>query len=233
MKSQSTPTLAALKSLDLLGALPEQSLATLSSNGHAMAYGAGDVIFRRGDPGDYLLIITRGRVKVVNTTANAREIVLNFLGPGDVLGEIAVLDGGARTTDAIAAEPTHAFQLARRDVLAVLAAHPEALMALLAKLCAKLRAASEMAEERLLSMTGRCAAGLLRLARQHAGKAKDGTLVDLTVTQKDLGNYLGLSRENTSRQLGMLKDQGVIRMAGGRIVIVDQGALQALAADEA
>lgn len=221
-----------LKSLELLGALPDAVLGELAIRGHMANYATGEVIFRRGDAGDFLLLLTRGRVKIVNTTANAREIVLNFLGPGDALGEIAALDGGARSADAVAAEPTSAFLLARRDVLAVIGQQPECLLALLTRLGGKLRAASEVAEERLLSMAGRCAAGLLRLADQHRANAKDGTLIDLTVPQKDLGNYLGLSRENTSRQLGLLKEQGVIRLAGGRIVILDREALQEMARAE-
>lgn len=232
MKQNNPATAADLKSLELLGALPDSALAELARRGHMASFKAQEVIFRRGDPGDHVLMITRGRIKIVNTTTNAREIVLNFLGPGDVLGEIAAFDGGARTADAVACEATNAFLLARRDVMAVLAAEPGALMPIVARLCAKLRAASEMAEERLLSLTGRCAAGLLRLARQHRSAAKDGTLIDLTVPQKDLGNYLGMSRENTSRQLGLLKEQGFIRMAGGRIVILDEPALEEMASHE-
>jgi CRP-like cAMP-binding protein len=220
------------KSLTFLGALPDEARAQLLKRGRMVRFGPGQTIYRRGDAGDSLMIIVSGRVKISNTTANAREIVLNFLGPGDVAGEIAALDGEPRTADAIAIEATQAFQLTRSELRAVLSAHPQAMLSIIEKLCAKLRATSAMAEEGLLPMSGRCASGLLRLASQHGRKCEDGILIDLAVSQRDLGNYLGLARENTNRQLGVLKDSGLIRTEGNRILILDLEALQEIAEAE-
>ena len=96
------PGSAFLKSLTFLGALPEEARAQLVKRGCMVKIGPGETIYRRGDPGDSLMILISGRIKISNTTVNAREIVLNFLGPGDVAGEIAALDGEPRTADAIA-----------------------------------------------------------------------------------------------------------------------------------
>jgi CRP-like cAMP-binding protein len=88
----------------------------------------GDTICRRGEPGDSLMVLLSGRVKVVNTTTDAKEVVLNVLGPGDLNGEIGALDGKGRTADAIALEACEIFTVNARDLLQTLAAHPAALL---------------------------------------------------------------------------------------------------------
>ena len=182
------------------------------------------MIYERGDKGDSLLVIISGKVKIFNVTTDAREVVLNFLGPGDVNGEIAVLDGRERTATAMALEPSVAFVVYRRDLMPLLAQNPETLVEIVQILCDKLRATSEIVEDSQRSMRGRAARGLLRLARQHGKTSKDGIVIDLGVNQRDLGNYLALSRENTSRQLGALTEAGIIATVGGQILIRNEAA---------
>ena len=171
------------------------------------------------------MVILKGRVKISNVSTSAREIVLNVLTAGDLNGELAVLDGGERSADSTALEPTEALVFLRRDILPVLERHPKSLLEIVGVLTGKLRAMSMMAEHNLLQMAGKAAAGLLRLADQHGGKVADGIMLDLKLSQRDLGNYFGLSRENTSRELGRLKDEGLIRVDGTQIVILDIDAL--------
>ena len=223
---------AFLESSTFLGSLPADALDQLVKRGHVARWKKGETIYERGDKGDSLLVIVSGRVKIFNTTIDAREVVLNFLGPGDVNGEIAVLDGGERTATAMALEPSVAFVLYRRDLMPLLTQHPDTLVEIVQILCEKLRATSEIVEDSQRSMRGRAARGLLRLARQHGKKTKAGIEIDLGVNQRDLGNYLTLSRENTSRQLGALTEAGVIAANGGQIVILDEPALTAIAEDE-
>ena len=230
--SDASPTVSLLKSLPYIGALPESALKLLLDKSQVVGFKSGDVIFRKGDPGDVLLIVLRGRIKIFNTTTAARELVLNFLGPGDVTGEVSVLAGGERMADAVATEATGVLKLQRRDVLPALTASPEAMLVIIQQLCHKLRAAGEIAAESQLTMEQRCASGLLRLARQYGQPTTDGILINLTVPQRDLGAYFGLSRENTSRQLAAMKQEGIIRMGGGRIVIKDMTAMEALALKE-
>jgi CRP-like cAMP-binding protein len=197
--------------------------------GRLKHYAQGEVIFERGDPGDYLLIIVSGRVKISNVTADAHEVVLNLLSAGDLNGEIALLDGGQRTATATALEETRAFLLFRRDLLPVLREHPDSLLEMMAILCEKLRQTSLIVEGSQRSMQVRIAAALHRLARQHGRQTKDGILIDFELNQRDLGNYAGLSRENTSRQLGALARAGVAVQRDGKILIRDEGRLLALA----
>ena len=216
----------ALKALSFLGGLPDAVLEPLASRAHVKRYRKGETIMTRGDDGDSLMIVLAGRAKISNITSDAREIVLNFLGKGDVIGEIAILDGAPRTASAFAIDDTEALVLYRRDLLPVLLKSPDTMLELIKILCEKLRAASSIVEENSLPMAARVAAGLLRLADQHGRVVKGGTLIDLKLSQRDLGSYLGLSRENVSRQLGLFRDIGVLRIEGSEIVILDRDALR-------
>lgn len=234
MDDKKVQTEAARKFLaaTFLGSLPPEAIDALIKYSHIGRYAKGTTLFERGDAGDSLMLIVSGSVKISNVTADAREVVLNFLGNGDILGEIAVLDGGPRAATATTLEETSVLRLYRRDLLPVLRANPDALLEIVAVLCQKLRSTSEIVEDALRNMSGRFAAGLLRLARQHGRRTARGIEIDLAVGQRDLGNYLGLSRENTSRQINGLALTGVLKSTNGVLFIVDESALMALAARE-
>jgi len=211
-----------------IGSLPADAVDTLMKAGQLRRYPKGTPLFERGDHADSLLLIMSGRVKISNITTDAREVVLNFLGSGDILGEIASLDGGARTASAMAHQDTQIFQLYRRDLLPVLTQHPAALLEIVQLLCERLRTISGLVEDNLRDMRGRFAAGILRLATQHGRRTSRGIEINLAVNQRDLGNYVGLSRENTNRQINRLMSEGVIRISDGVLTIVNEAALVAL-----
>lgn len=222
-----------LRSRSVLGRLPDEAREKLVARGRSVRFTKGAALYRRGDAGESMIVIVSGRVKISNITDDAREVVLNFLGPGDLIGEMAALDGSRRSADAIALETVEGLLLYRRDVIATLERHPEALLGVIAELASKLRMTSAMVEHGVLQMSGRAARGLLRLAAQHGRESDDGTRLDIKLSQKDLGSYLGLSRENTSRELGRLREAGLIRVEGGEIVIVDRDGLEDWATAEA
>ena len=176
-----------------------------------------------------MMLILTGSVKISNTTADGREAVLNFLGPGDVNGEVTVLDGLDRTATAVALNTTEVFVVQRRDLMPALNANPETMMEVIQQLCGKLRIASALIEDGLNEMPGRTARGLLRLADQHGRQTRDGLVIMLRLSQRDLGGYMGLSRENTSRQLAKLRQRGLIQIEGATIVILDRAGLEAAA----
>jgi CRP/FNR family transcriptional regulator, cyclic AMP receptor protein len=220
---------AVLASSSFLGGLPEAALGELVSRGHTNRYAKGETIFERDDPGESLMVILSGRIKIANITGDAREVALNYLGVGDIVGEIAVLDGGARTATASALEDSEVFVVFRRDLLPVLQAHPAAMLEIVQVLCEKLRIASAQVEDSVLDMTGRMARGLLRLIKQHGRRGADGVRIDIRLNQRELGIYTGLSRENVSRQLGALRERGVVLFDGGDITVLDEAALTAIA----
>lgn len=222
MADQDALSRTRLKSTSVLGCLPDEALDRLIARARHARFSKGEMLYRRGDPGDSMMVILTGRVKISNIADDAREVVLGFLGPGDLNGEMAVLDGKGRSADAIALEPTEAAVFYRRDLLAVLQGHPQALLAIVVVLAGKVRTTSAMVEHGVLQMSAKAARGLLRLADHHGVENKEGTRLDIKLSQRDLGSYLGLSRENTSRELGRLREAGLIRMEDGEILIVDR-----------
>jgi CRP-like cAMP-binding protein len=210
----------ALGESEIFGALLEDELAALVHLGTRARYPSGRTIFEKGDPGDSLMIVLAGRIKIRTLSADGREIVLNFVEAGQMFGEIALLDGKPRTAGAATLEACEFFILRRQAVLSFLEENPLAAIRLIGVLCQRLRRTTQMFEEKLLlSMAPRVARALLRLAGEHGRKTEDGVLIDLKLSQSELGSYIGLSRENVNRQLGAWREGGIIGMREGRIVI--------------
>jgi CRP/FNR family transcriptional regulator, cyclic AMP receptor protein len=218
-----------LRNNTFFGGLPDATLDVMIGRGHTKNYAKGEIVCRRGEPGDSLMVLLSGRMKVTNINADAREVVLNFLGVGDINGEIAALDGKERTADVIALEACEVFVVLARDLLPLLTAHPATLLEIIQLLCEKLRSTSEIIEDNTLEMRGRTARGLMRLAQQHGRRSATGIRLHLTMSQTELGAYCNLSRENVSRQLGRLRDANVIRIHSSQIIIIDEQGLSVIA----
>ncbi len=223
---------AMLKSRSVLAALPDEALDGLLKRSRAVNYQKGAEIYRRGDAGDSLMVILSGRVKITNITADAREVGLNFLGAGDLNGELAALDGGPRSANATALEPTEALVIWRRDLIPVLEQHPTAMLGIIATLAGKVRAMSAAVEQSNLNIAAKAAGALLRLADRHGIAVAQGTRIEMKLSQRDLGNFAGLSRENMNRQLANLRDEGLIAIDGGEIVVLDREGLELAAERE-
>ena len=222
----------ALGESQLFGALLEDELAALVRLGTLARYPAGRTIFAKGDPGDSLMVVLEGRIKISSLAADGREIVLNFIEPGQVLGEIAALDGKPRTMGATAAEPVQIFLVRRKAVLGFLEEKPSVAIRLIGVLCQKLRRTTAMFEEKaLLSMAPRVARGLLRLAAEHGRRTGEGVLIDLKLSQSEFGAFVGVSRENFNRQLSTWRDSGIVSLRGGQILIHEPQDLESLAGE--
>ncbi len=222
----------ALADSDVFGCLTDEEIDRLLSLGTLVRVPAGKVIFQKGDPGDSLAVVVSGRVRIGTLTPEGREAVLNFIEPGETFGEMALLDGKPRSADATAIEACELFCLKRRDVLAFLAAHPDVALRVIGLLCQRLRRATEMVEDAALrSMGPRIARALLRLAADHGREIAGGVRIELDLSQRELGAYCGLARENVSRQLALWRDAGLIGKEGRRLVLRDRAALARIAAE--
>ena len=202
---------------DLVDCLIERGIVRRLRTGH--------VFFEQGDAGDSLWIILSGSVKIVTIVGDARPVVLNFLGRGDIFGEIAALDGGMRSGTAIALEPTDVFILYRRDLLSVLRQSSDALLEILCLFCEKLRVTSAIVENSARAMQGRFANGLQRLAELHGRSTRRGIEIDLAAKQGELGEYFGLSRANTSRLINLFEREGILESDGRTLIIKNESGL--------
>ena len=198
----------------------------------------GRTIFRKGSSGLALMAVLRGTVKICTVSRNGREAVLNLIGPGNVFGEIAVLDGGPRTADAVAGSDCEILVLDRRDLLPILGANPDIAQRLIEVLCGRLRRTSEQLEDVFfLDLPGRLAKMLLRPVDEAAkvpgakmaGAKENGRESSLPLTQRELGEMIGTSRESINKQLHKWQRAGIVRIGRGGIELRRPEALRRLA----
>ena len=208
-----------------LGRLPGVVIDALVGKGQLRSFSKGAIVYRRGDPGDSLMVVIKGRIKLTNTTINGKEIVLYYVGQGDIFGDIAALDGKERAVDTVALEDSEVFVVYTRDLLPTLTNHPAAMLEVVRVLCEKIRIGAGIVEDNSLEMRGRTARGLLRLARRHGRLDTGSAQLQLTISQEELGKFLGMSRANVNRQLGQLKIADLIRISGSEISIIDEKGL--------
>jgi CRP/FNR family transcriptional regulator, cyclic AMP receptor protein len=175
---------------------------------------AGELLFLKGDAGDALYAVRRGQIRIATGTDAGRRLTLNLLGSGDVFGEVALLDGQARTADATAIEPTELFMVRRRDFLDLLERQPAFAVRLIELLCQRIRWMSERMEESvLLPLPDRLARRLVALSEDYGQ--------DLTVSQEELAIFIGATRESVNRQLQTWKRQGLVELGRNRVRVID------------
>lgn len=189
---------------------------------------ANAVVFRKDSPGQGLMLVLNGRVKITSPAGDGKAVVLNIINPGEVFGEIALLDGEPRTADAVAIEPTDLMVIDRRDFVPFLESHPRVAIRLLSVLCERLRRTSAQLEDVLfLDLRARLAKTLLRLGDTHGQDTASGRRIDLRLSQREIGSMTGLARESINKQLRIWDKRKLIRLEGGHIVIRDAPALAA------
>jgi CRP-like cAMP-binding protein len=226
-REQVRRTFAARPVFDVLDPAPRDALF---SYGVTKRYGTGETIFERGDAGDSMMLVLSGRVRIGNVQPNGKEAIICFVEPGDLLGEVALLDGKPRSADAVAIEPCELFVLHRRELACVLRANPAVTARLIEVLCERLRRLTTINEELLcLDSPPRIARALLRLAEEHGKPCGRGVAISLKISQQWLASCAGLSREVVNRQLGEWKQDGIIETPSGRTVILALERLQAVA----
>jgi len=214
----------------LLRRLGDAEREGLFARGRIRHYAANDVIFLAGQPGESILAVLSGAIRISIPTADGRDIVLAILGPGDICGEIALLDRGERTADARAAIDCSVVVLERRDVLAFLAQHPGAWTMLIEMLCQRLRGAQQqIAEFALAPVPVRLAKALLRLATAEGDAADGDTRACVHLSQVELAGVIGATRESVNKYLRAWQRKGCLQIADRRIVITDRAAVESLA----
>jgi len=215
----------------LFGSFTEAELDTLVSVGTVRVYRVRQALFHEGDEGGSMFVLLTGRVKVSAYSAAGKECVLSLAGPGEVLGEITLLDGGPRTASGLAIEDTRALCLARKDFLPVLEKNPAAALHIIAVLCERLRNTSRLVEDTAFLAAGpRLARALLRLLGAHGTQGDDGAWrLDMNLSQTTLGAHVGLMRESVNRQLRAWQDEGVILSEASGLKVLNREGLERIA----
>lgn len=202
----------------LFGACRADQLEDLLSFASQHDMKKGQTLMLQGDPGDQVLLLLSGNAKVTMVAQNGREIVLDYVDPGSLLGEIAVLDGGARSASVVAISAGSYLRLTRAAFEAFVERQPGIAWRLLRELARRLRQTNSTVEsDRAFASGPRLARFLQRLT--IAGSENGRLRLDLS--QGELGAFAGMSRENINRQLSAWADAGIIALEHGRIRVLD------------
>ena len=214
----------------LLAKLDEDALDTLLAVASERRFTNGQVIFQKGDPGTSMMAVLSGRVRISAYSEDGREIILNMVDPGQLFGEIALLDGKERSADATAMGKTELLILDRRDFLPFLEKNPKSAVQLIEVLCDRLRRTSEMVESiAFLDFGARLARLLVQMSEHYGKETEQGLLIDIRISQADLGNLIASTRESVNRQLSAWTQEGVIAVDQGKITLIDRDALDLMA----
>ena len=202
--------------------LDREALTALGESVVDRTYKRGQLVFHQGDLGEALFIVVEGLVKVFLTSEEGDEMVLVTLGPTEVFGELAVIDGGFRSASAEAVEQTRLLALSRVTLLNILKTNPQWTEALLRSLGEALRRLTEQAADLVfLDLHGRVAKLLLGFAHNR-GQSEDGEVVlDLHLTQTDLAAMVGGSRQSVNQILHTFARRGYLELRGRQILLKD------------
>jgi CRP/FNR family transcriptional regulator, cyclic AMP receptor protein len=211
---------ALLRNTPLFGAMPIDALERLAEKAARRSYGRGEVIFHEDDAGDSLCVVVKGFVKVYRTSPDGDEMLLVTLGPSSVFGELPMVDGGLRSASAAAVEPTTVLTVSRGALLEALGNSPELADRLLRSLGSMVRRLTDQAADLVfLDLHGRVAKLLLSLSEERGTPEAGGRALDLHLTQSDLANMVGGSRQSVNQVLNSFERLGYLELDGRRIVI--------------
>ena len=214
----------------LFRGLNPKERADLAARARMRNFSAGETIFLMGASGDSMMAVLDGNVRISVPSPEGKEIVLAIIQPGEVFGEIAVLDGKERTAEATAMTDCTLAVLERRDVMAFLESNPTGWPRLVDLLCARLRHSDrQIAEMAFLQLPVRLAKALLRMADMAAGLAGARAGARIRLTQRELGNIVGMTRESVNKCLREWQRKGIIRVDDNAIVIVKRDELEEVA----
>ena len=195
-------------------------LERIAERGRTRHYATEQHIYARGEPGESLMVLREGSAEVGIVGASGRLSILSLVRPGDLVGDIACLDGGPRSADVVAREAVLATVVSRRDMLDLLRSDSEVALAVIGTLCAKVRNASDMLElQTLPGARARLAGAVLRLFDENGGAR-------IELSQGWLGAFAGLTRENVNRQIRAFTKAGTLEFKDGALHVLDRETLE-------
>lgn len=219
---------SALRDCLLFRPLDPETRAEIAGRARRRSFRRGDTVFRTGDAGHALMAILAGTVRISFLTAAGREVVLADLGPGDIFGEIAVLDGGERSADAQVLTDCEILELPRGEVLSLLAQRPQACLDLLALVCRRVRLSDQrMADIAFLDIPARIAKALIARSPPSLPSGE----VRIAMSQAELAAMVGATREAVNRQLRDWQKRGLVEIQRRSIHILRGSELAMIAAE--
>jgi CRP/FNR family cyclic AMP-dependent transcriptional regulator len=212
---------ALLAKISFFENLQAEELEHLSTLLRSRRYAKGEVIFHQGDVGTALFILRKGQVAIRLSSEDGKEVILALLDRGDVFGELALLDDEPRSTDAVARDEVDLLSLQREDFRTFLEERPQVAMRLLSALSRLVRRVTRLVHDTtFLDARTRLVRVLLDLAENQGLPATEGVVITQKLTQTELANLCGLTRESTNKWLRFYVREGLLSYEGGQITLV-------------
>ncbi len=206
----------------LFASLDEDGAAALMELLTEQVVVKGGVLFQEDEPGDHLFLILEGKVKLGHASADGRESLMAILGPGEMFGELSLFDPGLRTSTATALTEARVLRLGNTQFMPWLAGRPEVAAALLQTLARRLRRTNEaMADLVFSDVPGRVAKALMELGEKFGTLIPSGLLVTHDMTQEELAQLVGASRETVNKALADFAQRGWITLESRQVLILD------------
>jgi CRP-like cAMP-binding protein len=182
----------------------------------------GQTLFKEGDAGDRLFVVVEGKLKLGTSSGDGRENLLSILGPGDMFGELSLFDPGPRTATATAVTDARVLALANDQVIGWVTAHPQVSLQLFKRLARRLRRTNEVLADLVFAdVPGRVAKAIMDLGERFGTKKDDGLHVNHELTQEELAQRVGASRETVNKALADFAGRGWVRLEPRAVVVLD------------
>jgi CRP-like cAMP-binding protein len=221
---------ALLGSIPLFQGMSERELDMLLALTTTKKLKKRAILFRKGEPGNALFAVMEGRLRVIGEGRDGKEVVFNFMDPGEVIGEIALLDQQPRSASVQAVADSTLLTLHRRDLIPFLERNPKAAIKLAVVLVKRVRHLSELMEDTVfLGLPSRLAKKLLSLAQRYGKPVEGGVRIDQKLPQHELGELVGTSRESINKTLRQWAEEGLVAFEKGYVTIRDAERLEDLA----
>ena len=214
-----------LRQAPLFSALDDEAATALRGSLAETTLRRGEVLFHEGDSGDRLYIVLEGKVKLGRSSSDGRENLLAIMGPGQMFGELSLFDPGPRSATVTAVTDATFGSLSHEDLLKWLDGRPQVARGLLTQLASRLRKSNDVVADLVFSdVPGRVAKALLDLADRFGRTADDGVHVHHDLTQEELAQLVGASRETVNKALADFASRGWLRLEPRSVVIMDRAA---------
>ncbi|CAB5240481.1 unannotated protein [freshwater metagenome] len=217
-----TPDEDVVRQAPLFTALDTEAAASLRASMDSVRINKGGVLFAEGDEGDHLYVIVEGKLKLGTSSGDGRENLLSILGPGEMFGELSLFDPGPRTSTATAVTDAKLLSLGHEKVIPWLKQNPEVALQLLARLSQRLRRTNEAVGDLVFSdVPGRVAKALIDLGDRFGKVTDEGLLVHHDLTQEELAQLVGASRETVNKALADFAGRNWLKLDGRSVLITD------------
>jgi CRP-like cAMP-binding protein len=213
---------AVIRKAPIFSGLDASAADALRASMNLVKLRKGQSLFKEGDDGDHLFVVSSGKVKLGTKSIDGRENLLMILGPGDMFGELSLFDSGPRTATATAVTDSKLLALGQDKVIPWVKEHPEVSLQLLARLASRLRRTNEVVGDLVFSdVPGRVAKALIDLGVKFGEKRSEGLFVNHDLTQEELAQLVGASRETVNKALADFAQRGWLRLEARSVMILD------------